>query len=347
MQSDHECTQRAEAEEKLNRGMYIFMREGSTEQNLRELVPLVTPCRAARCAFATDDCHADLLFRGGHIDRCIRTAVGYGLELELALRMATLSPAERFGLDDRGALAPGRLADFCVLDRSVTSFAVARTFKRGVEWTDPGPGARPPRSISRPFACTPPHRDAFRITGKGTARVIGLVPHQIITENLCMDLNAGDLPDLRRDILKAVVCSRYRNHPPGVGLVHGFGLREGAIASSFSHDSHNIVAVGESDGEIARAVAHVIRHHGAMVAVTGEKATVLPLACAGLMSVQPYEEVVAALDRLNAHVETMGAIEDPFMYLSFLALTVIPSLRLTDRGVFDVNAFRDVGLWVD
>jgi adenine deaminase len=345
LQSDHECTQLAEAVEKLQRGMYIFMREGSIERNLRDLVPLVTPCRTSRCAFATDDCHTDLLVREGHIDRCIRSAVESGLELELAVRMATLSPAERFGLSDRGALAPGRLADFCVLDRDMKDFTVKQTFKRGMEWVDPGPGARAPRIITRPFSCTPPHRDALLLHGKGTARVIGLVPLQIITRSLNFDLDAGELPDLDRDIVKVVVYSRYRHHQMGVGLIHGFGLKEGAIAASISHDSHNIVAVGASDSAIHRAITQIIRHGGGMVAVSGNETTVLPLACAGLMSAQPYEEVVAVLDRLHEHVGRMGGIPDPFMYLSFLALTVIPDLRITDRGLFDVNGFHDVGLW--
>lgn len=345
LQSDHECTHRDEAEEKLRRGMYIFIREGSTERNIRELAPLVTPCRSSRCAFATDDCHADLLSRGGHIDRCIRSAVETGLELELALRMATLTPAERFGLSDRGVLSPGRLADFCVLDEDVESFAVRQTFKRGVVWEDPGRTGKTPRILQKPFACSVPDVSALRIHGSGKARVIGLVPGQIVTEDLRFDLDADEIPDTGRDILKVVVCSRYREHRVGVGLVHGFGMNEGAIAASISHDSHNVVAVGLSDEDILRALALVIKNSGGMAAVTGKEKAFLPLSCAGLMSSRPFEEVVQVLDLLRAHTDRMGAIHDPFMYLSFLALTVIPNLRVTDRGLFDVQAFRDVGLF--
>jgi adenine deaminase len=232
-----------------------------------------------------------------------------------------------------------------VLSDDVRDVVVRRTYKRGSLWVDPAPGSHMPRTITRKFACTPPSADAIRIRGSGTARVIGLVPNQIITESLLYEIDAGNIPDTDRDILKTVVCSRYRDHRTGVGLVHGFGITEGAIAASISHDSHNIVATGASDDAILRAIALVIQNNGGMAAVSGEGATVLPLACAGLMSVQPYEDVVDALDRLAAHGERMGAIRDPFMYLSFLALTVIPALRITDRGLFDAAAFRDTELW--
>jgi adenine deaminase len=154
-----------------------------------------------------------------------------------------------------------------------------------------------------------------------------------------------DIPDISQDILKAVVCSRYRDQSCGVGLVHGFGLDRGAIASSILHDSHNIVAVGTSDDEILRAIGTVIKTGGAMVVVDCQETTTLALGCAGLMSIQPYEKVIAELETLNIAASRLGAVADPFMYLSFLALTVIPSLRITDRGVFDVEQFADLALF--
>jgi adenine deaminase len=344
MQSDHECTGIAEAGEKLKRGMYIFLRQGSTEQNIADLAGIVTACTAPRCCFATDDCHADMLATAGHIDNCIRIAIESGIEPEHALRMATLSAAERFCLFDRGALAPGRIADFCVLSRSRV-FTVKTTYKRGVATRMIQ--HHPSRWKAHPFSCTTPKPDAIRIHGSGKARVIGIVPHQIITELLVFSINGqGGLPDIERDILKVVVCNRYRRNRYGVGLVHGFGLVRGAIASSISHDSHNIVAVGTSDNEIVRATEAVIRARGAMVVVDREEVTALPLECAGLMSLLPYQEVVSQQETLNAAASRLGAIADPFMYLSFLALTVIPNLRVTDRGVFDVRQFRDVPLFV-
>jgi adenine deaminase len=344
LQSDHECTTCAEAEEKLKKGMHIYIRDGSTEHNIEELVPLVTPASVSRCSFATDDCHADLLMEDGHIDRCIRKAVACGLSPELAIRMATLSPAERFGLADRGALAPGRRADLCIVD-DPEKFEVREVFIRGANV----PAAPPARQAAFPptVRCPLPGKTSIRITGRGVARVIGLVPGQILTESLRYECNGDDIPDLDRDILKVVVCNRYRDAPWGIGLVHGFGFRDGAIAGSISHDAHNIVAVGTSDEAIRNAIREVIRAQGAMVAIQGSEISVLPLDCAGLMSTLPYEDVVSKQKDLQDVTDRMGGIDNPFMYLSFLALTVIPSLRITDRGVFDCTMFRDVPLFIE
>lgn len=342
LQSDHECTSYAEAAEKLRLGMYIMMREGSTERNLAALAPLLTPCTASRCCLATDDRHADTLAREGHIDGCIRKLVGYGVPLELALRAATLTAAERFRLTDRGAIAPGRRADFCVLAEG-DEFRVKETYILGRRYTDPGY-----REASCPkpqITCRLPGREDLALHGTGTARVIGLVEGQIVTETIALPVDAAAIPDLERDILKVTVCDRYRGEGAGVGLVHGFGLKEGALAASVSHDAHNIVAIGVSDAAIIAAVGAVIRNKGAMVAVSQAGTTVLPLPCGGLMATAPYGEVVAALDRLAEQTRSMGAIENPFMYLSFLALTVIPHLRITPRGVFDGDAFADVPLF--
>ncbi|MDK2915458.1 MAG: adenine deaminase [Euryarchaeota archaeon] len=342
VQSDHECTALPEAREKLLRGMYIMIREGSTEKNLRDLLPLVDACTAPRCCFATDDRHADMLAREGHIDDCIKKAVACGLDIEQAIRMATLSAAERFGLHDRGALAPGRLADFCVVD-DPDRFRVLQTFKRGAEVVDAG--YLPPACPASPMRVRVPEPDDIRITGRGEARVIGIVPGQITTRGLRCSVDAARIPDIGRDILKAVVTDRYRESGSGVGLVHGFGLKEGAIAGSVSHDSHNIVAVGVGDADILRAIAEVVRLGGGLAVVSGNDVTVLPLECAGLMSALPYDEVVRRLAALEEHARRLGAIENPFMYLSFLALTVIPELRVTERGVFDVGSFSDVTLF--
>jgi adenine deaminase len=344
LQSDHECTTREEAEEKLRRGMYIFIREGSTEKNIGALIPLVTAANVSRCCFATDDCHADLLKEEGHIDRCIRKAIACGCAPELAIRMATLSAAERFGLSDRGAIAPGRRADFCIIDDPV-SFVVRETFHCGTTVPQVSGDRSRVARLPRTFRCTVPTPDCIQVTGDRWARVIGLVPDQIVTELLWYEIAGTRIPDLKQDILKCVVCNRYHDKTPGVGLVHGFGLKRGAIASSVSHDAHNIVATGTSDAEIIAAIAAVVRKEGAMAAVLAEKETVLPLDCAGLMSTLPAQDVVTRLKELHDATEAMGSIRDPFMYLTFLALTVIPALRITDRGVFDVASFRDVPLF--
>jgi adenine deaminase len=343
IQSDHESSGYDEAKEKLERGMFLFIREGSTEKNIPAIISLVSWKNVSRCSFATDDRHADMLQREGHIDDCIRKSVASGLELELAIRMATLSAAERFSLHDRGALSPGKKADFCILSRS-GEFIVEKTFRRG----ELAPGhteACPP--IEGRFRCEPPVIHDIHVDGHGSALVIGLVPHQIITRRLLCHIEPGVLPDLKRDILKAVVCSRYREGRVGTGLVHGFGITSGAIAGSVSHDSHNIVAVGARDADIIRAIDLVVRNRGGLVVVSGTDSTILPLRCAGLMSIQPYEEVCDSLRCLNRHVEEIGGREESFMYLSFLALPVIPSLRITERGLFDVDRFTNVPLFSD
>jgi adenine deaminase len=342
IRSDHESTLLKEAQEKLRKGMHIMIREGSTEQNLQDLIPLVNPFAVSRFSFATDDRHADMLAAEGHIDDCIRKAIEHGLDPELAIRMATLSAAEQFGLRDRGAFAPGMVADFCIVDLK-HGFDVIRTFKRGAPVTDPG--YAPQEIIQKELFCAPLTRHDLRISRSGEARVIGLVENQILTEDIRLNIDASSIPDLDSDILKAVVCDRYRGSGCGVGLVHGFQLKEGAIASSVSHDSHNIVATGADDDDIIRAVKEVIKQKGGIAAVNHDAATVLPLECGGLMSVLPYEEVVDRLHKLELQVNLMGGIRNPFMYLSFLALTVIPHLRLTERGVFDVSEFTDVPLF--
>ena len=337
--SDHECTTRAEAEEKLKAGMYLYIREGSTERNIEALAPLVTPASVPRCCFATDDCHADLLMNDGHIDRCIRRAIACGIPPELAIRMATLSAADRFGLNDRGALSPGRRADFCVVS-DPEKFIVERTFVAGREFTGAAPEA--PSRLSAQFRCTVPDAPAISASGRGTARVIGLIPHQIVTEALQVRIDGSSLPG---GIHKVVVCNRYGTGARGIGLVRGFGFRKGAIASSIAHDAHNLVACGTDDAEILRAIGEVVRLQGGMAAVCGSDVVSIPLECGGLMSHLPYEEVVKRLGQLEALTTAIGGIPDPFMYLSFLSLTVIPALRITDRGVFDGTAFRDVPLF--
>ena len=342
LQSDHECTGKEEAAEKLSRGMFIFAREGSTEKNLREIIPLAGLCSCARMSFATDDRHADMLVKEGHIDDCIRKSLDCGLELEIALRMATLSPAERFGLSDRGALAPGRCADLCILAEG-EAFTVEKTCKAGKILE---PAIRnAPRIIHSPMRAHVPMSGDMAIRGKGTARVIGLVPHQILTESLAIDLDGAEIPDLERDILKVVVCSRYREGVFGLGLVHGFGLVKGAIAGSIAHDAHNLVAVGADDQSIHDVIDGIIRSGGGIAVAGPGGLDLLPLECAGLMSSLPAEEVAVRLRRLNMMAESLGAIQGSFMYLSFLSLTVIPHLRVTDRGVFDADAFQDIPLF--
>ncbi len=343
IQSDHECTQIEEAREKLEKGMYIMIREGSTEQNLAELIPLANLRTLPRLSFATDDRHARTLSHEGSIDDCIRKALSAGVELEMALRMATLSPCERFGLLDRGMLTPGKLADFCILERD-DPFRVARTFKRGVEVSRLP--YRRSAVVGHPVWAPAPDEYAFRLSGAGTARVMRLQPGQILTRTESVAVEGDRIPDLDRDILILVVCSRYRPGRYGVGLVQGFGLQEGALAGSVAHDAHNVVAVGADWRSLKMSLEAVISRKGGMAAVSGGNTRFLPLDCAGLMSSAPFEEVVENLHELDDQVERMGGIEHAFMYLSFLTLTVIPELRLTEKGLFDVASRTWVPLFI-
>ncbi|MBN1166937.1 MAG: adenine deaminase [Methanospirillaceae archaeon] len=335
IQSDHETTDLAEGREKLQKGMYLYIREGSSEKNLKTLVPLVTPFSVGRTSFCTDDRHADTLREDGHIDDCIRRAVAAGLEPELAIRMGTLSAAERFHLTDRGALLPGRRADFCIMDDCDT-FAVKQVYKNGILIQDALFSQKPVSIPHYSFRNTVPSLQDLMIYGEGMARVIKLVPDQITTKAAICPLNSESIPDLSRDILKVVIASRYHEEKIGIGYVSGFSITHGAIASSISHDSHHVIAVGTSDHLIRDAMAEVIRHRGAMTAMIDGKVHTLPLPVAGLMASKPYPEVCGDLAGLSVILEEMGSIPNPFMYLSFLALTVIPEIRITPDGLFDV-----------
>jgi adenine deaminase len=342
IESDHECTGASEAREKVEQGMFIYLREGSTERNIKVIAPVVTAANCPRFSFATDDRHVDLLVEEGHIDDCIRKAISCGLEMETALRMATLSPAERFGLHDRGALTPGKVADFCVLSPG-KEFAVEKTFRRGQEalLTRVPPAPKLPGN----FRALPPRPRDIALSGSGSARVIGLIPHQIVTESLVYPLASGDVPDTCRDILKAVVVSRYRPGKVATGLVHGFGLVSGAIAGSVAHDAHNIVAVGVGDSDLCSAISLVIEAGGGLAGVNGNTKVLIPLPCAGLMSTDPFEQVYRSFRTLEDLVKEMGGIDQAFMYLSFLSLTVIPRLRIAEQGLFDVERSTEVPLF--
>lgn len=345
LESDHESAHYEEGREKLRKGMYLFIREGSTERNLKTLIPVVTGCSVSRCCFCTDDRHADMLVQSGHIDDCIRKAIAEGCEPEFAYRMASLTAANRFGLNDRGALSPGRLADFCILE-DINSCRVTKTYKRGripaITDFKPATSAIPSQW---PFHAGVPSCEDIRITGEGYARVVRIQEGQIGTKKVLVPLSAGEIPDTTRDILKLVVISRYTPQAVSIGLVQGLGLKKGAIASSVSHDSHNVIAAGTNDADIIAAIRTVVHHKGAMVICDGDRQASLPLPIGGLMSDLSYEEVKKDLDDLHQIAADCESVRDPFMYLSFLALSVIPEIRVTTRGVFDVNAFAYVPLF--
>ena len=347
--SDHECTSYEEGYEKLTGGMHILIRD-STAEDGSGLISLVNPCTASRCMFATDDRHVDFLCSNGSIDDCIRNAIARGLAPDLAYRIATLSAAEYFGLNDRGAIAPGRLADFCVIDESCPEkFRVVTTYKRGEDVGKSAATFVRPAVLDSVFDMPEISAADIALPKRcGVAHVIGIVKGQIITENLRMNIDTANIPDMDENIIKCVVCGRYGTGKIGVGLVKGLGLAKGAIAVSVSHDSHNVIAAGCSDDEIVRALNLVRENRGGMCCVCGDDESILPLSCGALMSYDSYERVNELLCDLNESLIEIcvpDITDSPFIHLSFLALTVIPALKITERGLFDGNAFTDIDLF--
>jgi adenine deaminase len=355
VRSDHECTTLDEAREKLRLGMHIFIREGTTARNLRNLLPLVTPANARRCHFVTDDRHPEDLLSEGHIDDLVRKAVTQGLDPVIAVQMASINTAEYFGLQNVGAIAPGYRADLLVVD-DLERFGIAQVFADGQLVAEEGRFLPPPAEFPRVPLESTMHLDLGNLdfsiaAGEGPAKVIGVIPEQVITEKLSAQVpvkNGQAVADPARDLLKMAVVERHRNTGNvGLGFVKGFGLRKGAIASSVAHDSHNIVVVGSDDADMRAAVEAVVEMGGGQVVMAdGQVKTRLPLPIAGLMSDQPLEEVRDRIEALTAAAQELGCVlPDPLMTMSFLALPVIPSLKLTDKGLVDVEQFAVVPLF--
>ncbi len=352
--SDHECTTANEAMEKLARGMWLFLRQGTAEKNLVDLLPAVTPATASRCCLVSDDRHPDDLMDLGHLDYSLRTAVQAGLDPVLAISLATLNPARRFGLRHLGAIAPGYHADLVLLE-DLEKFRVLRTIFHGQTVAENG------RYLGKASgADVPPPRDFnldvsaldFTIRAEGrTARVIGTVEGQIVTEHLKVEVAQKDglvQADTENDIIKLFVLERHHGTGNvGKGLVRGLGLKSGAIASSVAHDSHNLIVAGVDDTAMMHAARGVAERGGGLcVADAGGIRAILPLPIAGLMSNQGLEEVRKGADEtVRAAISLGTGAGNPFMTLSFLALPVIPSLKLTDKGLVDVEKFEIVPLF--
>lgn len=356
IRSDHESIERGEALEKLESGMMIMIREGSTARNLEEIIPLVHPGNARRFCLVSDDLHPVDLGRRGHLDHLLRKTVACGVDPVTAVQMVTLNPAEYFGLRHRGAVAPGYRADLVVFS-GLNDFEVHHVYKDGRLVVSRGklagfPGRDPALSPSGPFPIPALKPVRFRIRKQGReARVIEVIPGQIVTRARRVTVaSEGEwvTADIRADMLKIAVVERHRGSGRiGLGLVRGFGLKRGALASSVAHDSHNVIAVGVSDEDLCRAVGEVGESGGGMVAVAeGRTLAKISLDVGGLMSRHLLGDLTEELEELARAAASLGCtLEEPFMALSFLALPVIPELKLTDRGLVDVSQFKVVPLF--
>jgi len=347
--SDHEAAVLEEGRERLRAGMWLLIREASAARNLRALIPLAAEYGPSRIAFCTDDREPEHIADDGHINSMVRDAVALGVPAEDALVMASLNPALYHGLRPLGAIAPGYRADMLLLP-DLQSFVPELVLKRGRQVVEVPP-APVPDWVRNTVRVRPVGPDAFRIPWQGgEARVIGLVRDQIVTESLVDVLAAEDgcaVADPARDLAKIAVLERHHGTGRiGLGFVRGFGLQRGAFGATLSHDAHNVIVVGADDAAMARVVARLAELGGGIVVVDGEAVSAeLPLPVAGLLSDRPLPEVLAASRAINAAAEALGVrFPHPFQVLAFLALSVIPSLKITDRGLVDVDRFELVPL---
>jgi adenine deaminase len=352
MGSDHECVTSDEAREKLSRGMYVLIREATNARNLDALLPIITSANSRRICFCTDDRTPVELLQKGSVDEMVRRAIAFGIEPVEAIRMATLNPADWFGLRHLGAIAPGRLASlfaFEDLNRPEAQVVFARGRRISREAVDAGATPAPPLGRCEvkwdTIRWDVPAR-SHRV------RVIGSTPDQLVTEHriLSAKIEAGNaVADVSRDILKMMVIERHgKTNNSGVGFIQGFGLQSGAIAGTVAHDHHNLVCIGADDLSMQSAARAAASAGGGLAVAVGERVLAqLPLPVGGLMSEESIESVAEGYAAVvNAGRGLGSMLSDPFMAMSFMALEVIPSLKLTDQGLVDVEQFRIVDLFV-
>ena len=351
IRTEHEATSAAEAKEKLQKGLRVLIREGSVSKDLHALAPLLTPVTAPYMCLCTDDRNPLDIGEHGHLDYMIRTLIGLGCDPLAVYRAASLSAAEAFGLKDRGQIAPGKRADIVALP-DLADCRATWVMAGGTLVTDTAFAARqtidPPGrgSVTAPKV-TP---ESFRCAGnRAETPVIGILEGKIITEHLTEEITPQDgdkRPDAARDLARVAVVERHgRNGNIATGFVRGFGLQRGAIAATVAHDHHNIVAVGADYADMALAVTRLTEIEGGFVVANGGRVTAeLALPVAGLMSLDPFETVRDALVDLRAAATALGVtLEEPFLQLAFVALPVIPHLKITDRGLVDVDRFEIIG----
>ncbi|MBD7990895.1 adenine deaminase [Ochrobactrum sp. Sa2BUA5] len=351
IRTEHEATSAEEALEKMRKGMHVLVREGSVSKDLHALMPIITERHSQFLALCTDDRNPLDIADQGHLDYLIRTAIAGGVEPLAIYRAASVSAARAFGLFDRGLVAPGQRADLVIVDsledcNAEIVLSAGRVVSEELFSTRGSVAEVGRNSVKAPTVSASSFRSQ---SNSGKTRAIGIIPGKIITESLEFDLKVGPHgvePDLDRDVVKIAVVERHgKNGNIATGFVHGFGLKAGAIASTVSHDSHNICVVGVSDEDIAAAANRLGEIEGGFVVVLdGKVLAEMPLPIAGLMSIEPYETVREQLRELRHAAEELGSVlEEPFLQLAFVALPVIPHLKITDRGLVDVDKFEFVG----
>ena len=341
--SDHECHDVKDAIAKLERGQFIMIREGTAARNLEALMPLLTGKYADRCMFCTDDKHPNDLLEKGHIDYIVKKAISLGADPITAVKVACHNAARYFLLNNRGGISPGYLADFVIID-NFQNFNIEQVYKKGVLMVDHGEIQGFPSPEIEPYLVERAHK-TFHVAAltaedfveKRPRGIIGMVDGEITT----VDAGYSDRIDVEYDVLKIAVVERHKNtHHIGIGYIQGYGLKSGAVATSISHDSHNIIVVGTNETDMAAAVNRVVELNGGIVVWDGgQPVAEVPLAIAGIMSDEPLVTVNEKLETAKDAAHKLGVNPgiDPFMTLSFMALPVIPSLRITTRGVFDVT----------
>ena len=341
--SDHECHDVKDAIAKLERGQFIMIREGTAARNLEALMPLLTGKYADRCMFCTDDKHPNDLLEKGHIDYIVKKAISLGADPITAVKVACHNAARYFLLNNRGGISPGYLADFVIID-NFQDFNIEQVYKKGVLMVDHGEIQDFPSPEIEPYLVERAHK-TFHVAAltaedfaeKRPRGIIGMVDGEITT----VDAGYSDRIDVEYDVLKIAVVEPHKNtHHIGIGYIQGYGLKSGAVATSISHDSHNIIVVGTNETDMAAAVNRVVELNGGIVVWDGGQSVAeVPLSIAGIMSDEPLVTVNEKLETAKDAAHKLGVNPgiDPFMTLSFMALPVIPSLRITTRGVFDVT----------
>jgi adenine deaminase len=346
--TDHECFTKEEALEKIKLGMKILIREGSAAKNFDELVSLIENY-PEMCMFCSDDKHPDDLIKG-HINELVKKALDYGIDLMKVLKVACVNPVLHYKLDV-GLLRVGDPADFLVID-NFKNFKILKTFINGEVVAENGKSliSRKPSKIINNFNIGKKKVEDFSLPyKKGKIKVIEVIDGQLITNKTVVTpkiVKEYIVSDVERDILKIVVVNRYKKTKLAIGFIKNFGLKEGAIASSVAHDSHNIVAVGVEDGDICKAVNLVIENRGGISAVSKDKEMVLPLPVAGIISNEDYSYVAKKYIEVNKMAKSLGSkLHAPFMTLSFMALLVIPKLKISDKGLFNGEKFEFVDVF--